>query len=62
MYKSEKRRKELKRKKKQEEKVEFVPEWQWHVREDLIVKGNLGFALTPKATDFAPEMGVMFIF
>jgi len=46
----------------EQDEVEFVPEWQWHVRSDLVVKGNLGFALTPKATDFAPEFGVMFIF
>ncbi len=35
---------------------------QWHFHRQACLKLNNGFGLTSKATDFAPEAGVMFSF
>jgi hypothetical protein len=45
-----------------EDEVELVPEMQWHIRRNLFLKANTGFGLTSKATDLAPEIGMMFTF
>ncbi len=44
-----------------QDELEFIPEVQWHIRTDKIfVKANSGFGLSSKATDWAPEVGVVF--
>lgn len=43
-----------------EDEVEMIPEVQWFPRRDVAVKLNSAFGLTSKATDWAPEFGVMF--
>ena len=42
-----------------EDEVEMIPEVQWFLRPDVFVKLNSAFGLTSKATDWAPELGVM---
>jgi hypothetical protein len=42
-----------------EDELAAVPEIQWHIRRNVFVKANVGFGVTSKATDFAPEVGVM---
>lgn len=42
-----------------EDEVSAVPEVQWHISRNVFVKANAGFGVTSKATDFAPEVGVM---
>jgi hypothetical protein len=39
-----------------------VGEAQWFVRPNVFVKLNSGVGLTSKATDWAPEIGVVFSF
>lgn len=46
----------------EDDEVELIPEIQWHINDNVVAKLNVGYGLTSKATDFAPEMGVMFIF
>jgi hypothetical protein len=43
-----------------EDEIAIVPEVQWHVNRSIFFKANTGFGLTSKATDFAPEVGIMF--
>lgn len=45
-----------------EDEVEMIPELQWFVRPNVRIKLNSAFALTSKAEDWAPEIGVMFSF
>jgi len=45
-----------------EDEVALIPEIQWHLGSNVFVKANNGFGVTSKATDFAPEIGVMFSF
>ena len=42
------------------DEVELITEAQWHVTDFVFVKLNNAFGLTSKATDWAPEVGVMF--
>lgn len=44
-----------------EDEISLIPEIQWHVSRNVFFKGNVGFGLTSKATDYAPEIGVMFV-
>lgn len=44
------------------DEVELITELQWHMRENMFVKFNCGFGLTSKATDYAPEVGIMLSF
>lgn len=44
------------------EEVELIPEMQWHINENIFVKLNSAFGLTPETADWAPEVGVMFSF
>jgi hypothetical protein len=46
----------------EEEEVSVIGEAQWFVRPNVFVKLNMGFGITPKAPDYAPEVGVMFAF
>jgi hypothetical protein len=43
-----------------QDEVELITEAQWHVTPRVIVKLNNALGLTSKATDWAPEVGVMF--
>ncbi len=36
------------------------PGIQWHCNRNVFLKANTGFGVTSKATDFAPEVGIMF--
>ena len=43
-----------------EDEVAIVPEIQWHISRNVFLKAGTGFGVTSKATDFAPEVGIMF--
>jgi len=45
-----------------EDEIVLIPEIQWFITPDIFLKVNNGFALTSKATDLAPEIGIMFSF
>jgi len=46
-----------------QDELEFIPEAQWHIRTDkIVVKLNSAVGVTSKATDWAPEVGVVFSF
>jgi len=45
-----------------EDEVELITEAQWAFRPNVVLKVNSAFGLTSKATDWAPEIGVMFSF
>lgn len=45
-----------------EDEVELITEAQWHFLPRACLKLNSGFGVTSKATDWAPEVGVMFNF
>jgi hypothetical protein len=44
-----------------EDEIALIPEIQWHLSHNVFLKGNVGFGLTSKATDYAPEVGVMIV-
>jgi hypothetical protein len=44
------------------DELTLVTEAQWHVSRNVFVKLNNGLGLTSKATDWAPEVGVVFSF
>jgi hypothetical protein len=44
------------------DEVELITEAQWHFHRRAFLKLNTGWGLTPNATDFAPEVGIMFSF
>lgn len=44
-----------------QDELEFIPEVQWHIRTDKIfVRVNSAVGVSSKATDWAPEVGVVF--
>lgn len=43
-----------------EDELEFVPEIQWFLTPRILFKAAAGVGVTSKATDFAPEIGLMF--
>lgn len=45
-----------------DDEVEGIAQVQWFLRRDLVLKVNNAFGLTSKATDWAPEIGLMFSF
>lgn len=45
-----------------QDEIELITEAQWHVSDRVFVKLNNAFGITPKATDWAPEIGIMFSF
>ncbi len=45
-----------------QDELELIAEAQLHLRRRAVVKLNCGIGLTPKATDLAPEVGIMFVF
>ena len=44
------------------DEVELITEMQWYINERTYLKFNNGWGLTTNATDFAPEVGLMFSF
>jgi hypothetical protein len=46
----------------QGDEVELITEAQWHITDSIFIKMNNGFGITSKATDWAPEVGVVFSF
>jgi len=46
----------------EDDELVLIGEVQWHINSNMFVKINSGFGLTEKAPDFAPEVGVMFVF
>lgn len=45
-----------------QDEVELITEAQWHISDRVFVRVNNGFGITSKATDWAPEIGVVFAF
>jgi hypothetical protein len=45
-----------------QDEVEGIFEVQWFLRPNVFLKFNNAFGLTSKATDYAPEFGLMFSF
>lgn len=43
-----------------QDEVSMITEVQWHVSRFAFIRANSGFGLTSKATDWAPEVGVVF--
>jgi hypothetical protein len=43
-----------------QDEVSAIGELQWHASTHVILKANSGFGLTSKATDLAPEIGILF--
>ncbi len=43
-----------------QDEVSAIGELQWHALKHVVIKANSGFGLTSKATDFAPEVGILF--
>jgi hypothetical protein len=41
------------------DELALITELQWHVRPGIILKLNNGFGMTSKATDMAPEIGIL---
>ena len=44
-----------------QDELELILEAQWHLGANVYVKLNSAFGLTSKATDWAPEVGIMFV-
>lgn len=42
-----------------QDEVELITELQWHINDNIFFKFNNSFGITPKATDWAPETGIM---
>jgi hypothetical protein len=45
-----------------QDEIELITEAQWHISRRIFVKLNNAFGLTSKATDWAPEVGIVFSF
>jgi hypothetical protein len=45
-----------------QDEVELITELQWHPSDRMFFKFNNGFGLTSKATDWAPEVGIVWSF
>ena len=43
-----------------QDEIEAITEVQWHITDYLFFKLNNSFGITSKATDWAPEVGLMF--
>jgi hypothetical protein len=43
-----------------QDELSFITEVQWHLNRHVVVKLNNGLGITSKATDWAPEVGIMF--
>jgi hypothetical protein len=45
-----------------QDEVEFITDLQFHFNETIMLRVNNAFGVTSKATDYAPEVGVLFRF
>ena len=45
-----------------QDEVEFITDLQFHVHKNAFIRINNAFGVTSKATDYAPELGVLFHF
>ena len=45
-----------------QDEIELITELQFHVNDHVFFKFNNAFGVTSKATDWAPEVGVVFVF
>jgi hypothetical protein len=45
-----------------EDEVELITDFQFHIIENAFIRVNNAFGVTSKATDYAPELGVLFHF
>jgi len=45
-----------------EDEVEFITDFQFHVSKNAFIRINNAIGVTSKATDFAPELGILFHF
>ena len=43
-----------------QDELSLVTEAQWHLSSSMFIKFNNSVGLTPKATDWAPEIGMLF--
>ena len=43
-----------------QDELSAIGEVQWHLNRHIVIKANTGIGLTSKATDFAPEIGILF--
>jgi hypothetical protein len=43
-----------------QDEVSLIVEVQWHIGRQVVLKLNSGFGLTSKATDWEPELGILF--
>jgi len=42
------------------DEITLITEAQWHLSRNVFMRFNSGFGLTSKATDWAPEVGIVF--
>lgn len=45
-----------------EDEIEFITDLQFHISDRMFIRINNAFGITSKATDYAPEIGVVFYF
>jgi hypothetical protein len=45
-----------------EDEIEFITDLQFHILKNAFIRVNNAFGLTSKATDYAPELGILFHF
>lgn len=45
-----------------QDELSLITEAQWHLTDSIFVKVNNGFGISSKATDWAPEIGIVFSF
>lgn len=45
-----------------QDEVEFITDLQFHFTSHVMLRLNNAFGITPKATDYAPEVGILFTF
>lgn len=43
-----------------QDELSAIAELQWHLSKHVVLKINNGFGITSKATDYAPEIGILF--
>ena len=44
------------------DEVEFITDFQFHLLPNAFIRINNAFGITSKATDYAPEVGILFHF
>jgi hypothetical protein len=44
----------------EQDEISLIPQIQWHLNDSVFIKVNSGIGLTSKATDWAPEVAVVF--